>query len=99
GCLLEMVTDELIRLALGVEPVGKPLVELSARLLGKRRVGHLAHENVVKRQAAPQRSQESLLLQDREQVEVASELVAGRAFEGPPDGCCPRQGARVVGRE
>src|SRR5262245_40780354 len=32
-CLLEVMPDELVRLAVGVEPVGEPFVELSARLL------------------------------------------------------------------
>jgi hypothetical protein len=59
------MTDQLVRLAPPVEPVCEPLVQLPARLLGERRIRNLAYEHVVKRQPAPQRSQESLLLEDR----------------------------------
>ena len=80
-----MVPDQLVRLALLIEPVGEAFVQLRAFGLRQRAVGDVPHEHVVKAETGPKAAHEAFLLEGRQASDIGTQLRDGTALEEPSD--------------
>src|SRR5439155_25158118 len=77
--LLQVVADELVRLAALVEPIREALVQLGALEPRQRGIGDVADEHMVEAVAAANPAHKALLLKGRQASDLCAELLNGRA--------------------